>query len=379
MMKIVAEGGRRWARTGVVPPAACTIPLDALLAGRHGRWRPHPALWRWLERDHARRTAPVAVAVSTLPAEDKLVRLVQPAPATPAPSSPTPSPPGFDKRRGGSGEAAALREALSKPRRLSRIGDVDARIAALYARFPWFGEALAAMRLDLIGRAARRGEAFALSPVVLAGPPGCGKSRFVRAFAEAFGSPWRRVDRAGESDAREFLGTGVGWAGETAAMPTRVLAEIDVANPVIFVDELDKETHDARGGSLTRGLLAMLEPETASTWRDPLLTTTVDLSHIVWIIAVNDATRLPAPLRSRVAIHQIAPPGPAQFDALLDSMLLDQATTTAIDDPEPLDPAIRDALRARFSAGGVDARQLRRLVEAALAAGRDALRRGGMQ
>jgi ATP-dependent Lon protease len=147
------------------------------------------------------------------------------------------------------------------------------------------------LRCDLIRRAASRHGAFSLAPILLLGPPGLGKSRFVRALGETFEVPFRRVDRAGKSDARDFLGNARGWSGEAPAMPTVLLGEITVANPVVLIDELDKETVDSRNDSVARGLLAMLEPETARRWRDPCLGAEIDLSHIAWVLAAI-ATRL---------------------------------------------------------------------------------------
>lgn len=196
--------------------------------------------------------------------------------------------------------------------------------------------------------------AFGFSPVLLLGPPGSGKSRLAQALAEAFGAPFLRVDRAGESDAREFLGTGAGWSSERPALPTRFLAEIDVANPVVFIDEIDKETVDSRNGSVSRGLLPMLEPQTARTWRDPFLSVEDDLPQISWILAANDLTRL----------RDLTPPPSMDDDGPENPLLLEEA---------------RAALRRRFISHRLDARALRRVVEQALAAGQAAMERRGLQ
>ena len=288
-----------------------------------------------------------------------------------------------DGKRRSVDEATRLREALSRPRRRIAADEIDARVAALYARFPWCAAFLEALRRDVGRRAAMNEGVFGFSPVLLLGPPGSGKSRLAQALAAAFGAPFLRVDRAGESDAREFLGTGAGWSSERPALPTQLLADIDVANPVMFIDEINKETVDSRNGSVSRGLLPMLEPQTARTWRDPFLSAEVDLSQISWILAVNDLTRLRGPLLSRLTIHTIPCPGPAQFDALLDSILRDLTppSSTGVDGPENplLLEEARAALRHRFICDRLDARALRRIVEQALAAGQVAMERRALQ
>lgn len=367
----VKAGRMRLAFPEEVPPARRTIPIHALVSGRYGRWRPRRALHRCLAADYERRLAPPA---TNAPPGQKLVRLIRPAPAQTSASPRLP-----DKWKQQTSEASRLREALERPRPLAPAGDVDARIAGLYARFPWWGAILDALRRDMIGRSARRHGAFSFSPVLLVGPPASGKSRFARELAAAFAAPYRRIDRAGESDARDFLGTSRGWSSEAAAAPTLFLSQVEVANPLLHVDEIDKETPDARNGSVHRGLLAMLEPTTASTWRDPLLGEEVDISHINWVLSANALASLRGPLLSRVTIHEVGQPGLEHFDALLASMLKDVAEQGAFvfeGDAPTLDSTIREGLRRRFEKERLNARQLQRLVAAAIAAGQVVLERG---
>jgi hypothetical protein len=171
----VKAGRMRLAVPEEVPPARRTIPIHALVSGRYGRWRPRRALHRCLAADYERRLAPPA---RSAPPGQKLVRLIRPAPAQTSASPRLP-----DKWKRQTSEASRLREALERPRPLAPAGDVDARIAGLYARFPWWGAILDALRRDMIGRAALRHGAFSFSPVLLVGPPASGKSRFARELA----------------------------------------------------------------------------------------------------------------------------------------------------------------------------------------------------
>jgi hypothetical protein len=131
-------GARRMAwedRVDIVPPAVRIIPLHSLLEGRYGRWRPHALLrGKLFEAVDRRRNAAKRAQEAK-----GLVRLAQPA-RVPTAKSGFVSP--NDPKRRREEETAQLRTALSTPRGFAHAGDVDARIALLYARFPWCGGVL---------------------------------------------------------------------------------------------------------------------------------------------------------------------------------------------------------------------------------------------
>lgn len=320
-------------------PDACPVPLHVLLSGRYQRWRPHKLLHRWLNeqsnlRDDSKRldaaakdgaqqrleaerqgAASATAADLTANQQDLFVQLI-------APRSKEAVHPLTGKPRT-KNEADELKDKLAEPRRLERIKDVDAAIASLFARFPWFDQLLVQLRRDILGNASHNGGAVKFAPFLLVGPPGIGKTRFMRELANAFDLTFHRVDRAGETDNRDFTGTAKGWHSAEVSLPVRVLSRIDIANPLIFIDEIDKEAPDSRNGAVGKALLALLEQETARTWQDPCLGEAVDLSHINWALGANSLLPIRGPLLSRLTIHNVEGPRPEHFDALLDSILLD--------------------------------------------------------
>ena len=68
-------------------------------------------------------------------------------------------------------------------------------------------------------------------------------------------------------------------------------------------------------------LLAMIEPESASAWFDECLRTTADLRNAVWIMAANETRGIPAPLLSRLSVHQVEPPPARAFPSVLAGLL----------------------------------------------------------
>jgi len=296
-------------------PQTCPISCAMLLRGRFRHWYPHPKLQLYLN-EYAKFRERVKQLESDR-RQGHYVRLL---------SDRSADKEGLitGKSLLESKEFGRLRQSLAEPRPLKLAGDVDLAIARLYQRFPWFGEVLTRLRREIIAHANQRHGALKFAPFLLIGPPGIGKTRFMRELATAFDLPFHRVDRGGETDNRDFAGTARGYHSAQVAMPTRVLSRIEVANPLIFIDEIDKESTETRNGSATNTLMAWIEPETAKDWQDPCLAEAIDLSHINWTLGANSLQPIKGPLLSRLHVCEVGGPRPEHFDALLASILQDE-------------------------------------------------------
>lgn len=198
----------------------------------------------------------------------------------------------------------------------------DETIARLYSEFPWFQPVLTDL-LTQLRVSAEAGDGAAFRPMLLVGPPGVGKTRFASKLAKALDLHFERHDCAGVDDTRALAGTARGWASAEFAAPVRALLACDHANPMLFLDEIEKggvRWKHYRPSSL---VLPWLESSSASTWRDPLLMAPVDLSQLLWVFGANDLAGLPDPFLSRVSVYEIPTPGPEHFDALYASIAVD--------------------------------------------------------
>ena len=202
-------------------------------------------------------------------------------------------------------------------------------------------------------------------PLLVVGPPGAGKSRFVRRLGEALGVGVYRVDGANDGGA-SFGGTERRWYSSEPCRPFMAVARHVQANPIVLVDEVDKAATRSEYGRLWDSMLQALDPENAARFPDPSLQVELDISWVTVICTANTPSPLPMPLLDRMRIVRFPEPGPEHLEALLPAVLAGIATEAGMDPRfvSPLDSVERAALRSRWRGGSV--RRLRRAVEAIL-------------
>lgn len=187
----------------------------------------------------------------------------------------------------------------------------DELAAAIHEEFPWLAPATENawhnMRLS-----ASRGGAVILRPTLLAGPPGLGKTAWSHFVADLISSPIVDVDASNGAGQFALIGLERGWSNAEPGRVVRALIKERSASAVVFVDELDKTkdmlSKNGRTLSLSDALLPLLERQTAKRWMCPFYAVPFDMTQISWIFAANDASRIPAPLQSRIETVQLEAP-----------------------------------------------------------------------
>ena len=111
------------------------------------------------------------------------------------------------------------------------------------------------------------------------------------------------------------------WGNTKTGAVFNALIEADYANPVFFLDEIDKAFEGEHDPLMS--LYALLEGTTAKAFTDssfPWLPG-IDASRIVWICTCNDIEAVPAPLLDRMRRFDIAVPSAKQGRQIVQVML----------------------------------------------------------
>lgn len=213
----------------------------------------------------------------------------------------------------------AMREALARPKRLAgprTCDEVDDLFAALFAESPWLGQPLEwawQRALDSLNELGW----VRLPPLLLVGPPGCGKTWMAERLAALAGLPWSRLEGASMTASFPIGGSDFQWNSSHPGEAVRLIHESGVANPCVIFDEVEKGQTSSSGGDPRLALLPFLQRSTAARYRCPYLQAPIDVSHVTWILTANGLEGLSAPLLDRVTVFQARHPTGSDLERLV--------------------------------------------------------------
>jgi ATP-dependent Lon protease len=196
-------------------------------------------------------------------------------------------------------------------RQLPTFRGMDKKLMALSATYQNFLPVLRHYADEMLLAGASRADAFRITPVLLDGPPGVGKTAFAQAIAQLLDLPFRKVSAGGMQHAALLVGTASHWSNAQAGEVFNLIARGESASGILLIDEADKLS-DRQDNAILPAMLDLLEPESARYYTDESMGLVFDASRLIVIMTSNEKDRLDPALLSRCKVFDIQAPQAAQ-------------------------------------------------------------------
>lgn len=210
----------------------------------------------------------------------------------------------------------------------------DAVYETLQSEFPWMSSANMEVAVAIARSERQKVRHWRMQPTLLLGPPGVGKTRWIRRVSELTGVPTHTISLSGVSNSKSIIGSERGWASARPSFMAYGFMSTQIGNPIFHVDELDKAGLGSADTSVQDSLLPILESETARGYPDIYLLGKLDLRWSTFLFSANDLGKISPEVVTRLKVIHIRRPSQAEVARIIPSMIAEAASNENFDDGE---------------------------------------------
>jgi hypothetical protein len=199
----------------------------------------------------------------------------------------------------------------------------DKSLESIKDRFPNFLEPIERFDLQLKLCSLRGAKRFTAPNMLLVGPPGIGKTYFMKELCAALGVSFQSISMSLASEGFYLTGLQRGYGTSTPGQLAKAMAKSKCINPFILLDEIEKSCwrgNDGRKG-VENPILQMFERGSAGEVEDLCLETSLDLSEVTYICTANSIDGIPEPILSRMTVFNIPRAEGSMLQRIAESVL----------------------------------------------------------